>query len=153
MKTGTFVLVLGVAVVAGTAVAIALQGPMPRTPQEALQWVKLQTGLFWAQAQQTIADRTGAVKSSLAQRSQAAPQPATQGGFSQAAQAAQARVEQQARIQQTEADRLQQAAARMGDGAGQAAVGKLSAIMEDQARVARESAQALGQAGAVTGGR
>ena len=151
MKTGTFVLVLGAAVIVGTVVAMVCQEPMPRTPQEALQRVKLQTGLWWAQAQATITERTGAMKQSIAERSQAKPQPAKQ-GFSKAAEQSQARADQQAQIEQAEADRLKQTASQM-DSSGQAVVGKLAAFTEDQSRVAKHNAQLLGQAGDVTKGR
>ena len=155
MKIGTFVLLLGTVVVAGAVIAMVCQEPMPRTPQEALQRVKLQSSLYWAQAQQMFAERTGAMKQmkqSITERSQATPQPAKKEGFSKTAEESQAKVEKLAQIQQAEADRLKQAASRM-DKSGQAVVGKLSAFMDDQSKVAKHNAQLLGQAGDVTEGR
>ena len=155
MKTGTFVLALSAAVIVGGVVTMIAQEPMPRTPQEALQRVKLQGSLYWAQAQQMFAERTGAMqhmKSSITERSQATPQSANNDGFSQATDQSQTKLTQQAQIAQAEADRLKQAASHM-DRSGQAVVGKLSAFMEDQSKTAQHNAELLGQAGDVTKGR
>ena len=151
MKTGTFVLTLSAAVVTGGVVAMVCQAPMPRTPQEALQRVKLRSSLYWAQAQQMFAEHTGARTPSITEWSPAKPQRAKE-GFSKAAAASQARMDQQVQITQTEADRLKQTASQM-DISGQAVVGKLAAFTEDQSRVAKHNAQLLGQAGDVTEGK